>query len=170
MSKTALDVHVELERPEFMNKLVYTLGHQSLDTNVATPVFEKVLISNGEKSKLLSSWTVKTEIQGVFSSDGKFQGISKATARADLPLLLVFSFIIFCVCYTGACFGSFCTRRRLAQEKIMQHIRDRQIQNKLGKYEKVGTTRTNDGSDDNDDVEMAEIAKNNDTNLRLRVV
>lgn len=161
LSKTALDVHVELGRPGFMESLLDSMkDRSSYSTKLSpfTPVYD-----NREfivESKVLTSWTIKTELE-IFSKDAPLRIITKDGLSSSWQTLTTIAAVLFAVCYCGVSCGSCCTRVKMRKvEKALKKSKE-MIDNlkktnaaadskEKGKYMKV----TLDGDDEDNDLEL----------------
>ena len=137
LSKTALDVHLELGKAKFMPMVIQNMrdnGRESLGESVFAPLRDEG--ESVERSKVLTSWTIKSEISG---ENGTFPGFNKDTSNT--PLIIGASLLLFGVCYCGVFFGTFFTRRsfRIEQAKnaLIQKMHETRQNRDRGEYAQV---------------------------------
>jgi len=171
LSRTALHVHMELERSSFMKELIIelmesggTISNYDDDDDDSSwsdpfnPMYKTQ--SYQDNSKFLSSWTVKTEIGGGTFHDhsGDFptqRGFNKDYVmyymKTNAQILLVVFAALLCVCCAGTCCGRTCARRRYEAHaaSLMEKLASRADERRRGQYAKVG--EGDDGDSDGDD-------------------
>jgi hypothetical protein len=97
LSRVALDIHVELGQPTFIKHLLNSFASE-VKLFPGDPLFQRDNLRQTE-AKLLSSWTMKTEV-----SQGIFPDVDKDKKS---PIIMFFVLLLFLL---GVCIGSCCTR------------------------------------------------------------
>ena len=146
LSKTALDVHVELGKAKFMRMVIQNMrdddGRDFLGESVFAPLRDEG--ESVERSKVLTSWTIKSEVSGGFFNDGTFEGFNKGTGSNTL-LFIGASFLFFGICYCGVFFGTFFTKRsfRMEQAKnaLIKSIQEKRQHRDRGEYAQVDSNQ-----------------------------
>lgn len=162
LSKQALAIHLELGRDEFMYELLSNIRQEKGSVNMETSVFQPYTTDNDslQKSTVLTSWTIKSEV-GTFSiKDGHINGDTKTAVKENLSVFMVLGFMLFCVCYCGVCTGTCLTRRRYetlieAKQKLFEQMRQKKEDKERGNYSQLNVP--NGESDSNDVTELGVI-------------
>lgn len=149
LGKNALDIHVELERPKFMTELLSLLRQLNEVSKYASPfapIFRNMAFA--EDSKVLTSWTIKTEIDGgtlhehPISSLKGMNGTSIVQYITNGPFLILVVGLLFFVCCCGMCFGARCCAGRGHNNKqiaaLLDELERRKKEKSRGKYSQVG--------------------------------
>ena len=149
LGKNALDVHVELERPKFMTELLSLLRQLNEVSKYASPfapIFRDMAFA--EDSKVLTSWTIKTEIDGGALHEhpiSSLRGINSSNMMqyiANGPFMILVVALLFFVCCCGMCFGARCCASRGSNNKqiaaLLQELDRRKKEKDRGKYSHVG--------------------------------
>ena len=162
LSQTALDVHLEMGKDDFMRLLIQCIremGYDSLNDSVFESISDEG--DSVDKSTVLTSWTVKTEVGGLFQ-DGTFQGINQDTLKSNVPLTIAIFLFLFCICYCGVCCGTFCTRRRFKlMERIRENRREKRQAQERGNYSQVGVDQGDAAADGGLELGNAEDFQDN---------
>ena len=152
LSQTALDVHLELGKNDFMENIIMdirrNIGHDAviLHNSVFAPIGDEG--KSTDNSAVLTSWTVKTET-GIFN--GSFDVLDRDDLSANTLLVIALSLFLFAVCYFGVCCGTFCTRRRYrlmeAKNTLMKSAKERRAEKERGQYATIDGGVQMDGDD-----------------------
>lgn len=144
LSQTALDVHIEIGKGTFMPLVIQTIreqGRESLEDSVFASLVEEGTMS--DESTVVTSWTIKTEVSNLL--EDALSTVSSYTGKdikINMNMLIgvaILMIAMFCCC--GACFGSFCAKRRYqleqAKNAIVQRMEEKREEKERGEYAQV---------------------------------
>lgn len=145
LSHTALNVHLELEKSDFMAMVIANIrgfGREILGNSAFAPLRDEG--ESVDQSTILTSWTVKNEVSDFFQN-GTFQGFNKDTVTSHVALVAGVLLILLCVCYCGVCFGTHFTRRKFrleeAKNTILRRMQETRQDRVRGEYAQVGSNQ-----------------------------
>jgi hypothetical protein len=123
-----------------------------------------------EDSKVLTSWTIKTEIDGGTLHEhpiSSLKGINSSNMMQNITngpfMILVVALLLF-VCCCGMCFGARCCASRGSNNKqiaaLLEELDRRKKEKDRGKYSHVGMNGHDEYSDeDEDDYDISNSRK-----------
>ena len=152
LAKSALHVHMELERPSFMKELLLQMEENERKVGGGNFSYSSPFLplyrtqSYKDSSKFLSSWTIKTEIGGGIIHNhavANVRDIDKDTIlyyTSNAPLMAIILSIVLCLCSFGCCWGRSCARRRYEMHatSLMEKLAARSERKQRGRYSQVG--------------------------------
>jgi len=149
LSHTALNVHLEFEKAEFMATVIANIrefGRDFLGESVFAPLRDEG--ASVDQSTVLTSWTMKNEVSDFFQ-DGIFQGINKDTMKRHTPFVVGILLLLLGVCYCGVCVGTCCTRRKFrleeAKNTLIRRMQKTRQDREHGEYAQVHHDSNQDG-------------------------
>ncbi len=160
LSRNALHVHQEMERPNFMREVIEMIresaGHDALMNRGSVFVSVGDEGEGVDKSEVLSSWTIKTEVNSLF--DGGFEQFN---TKDNLGIEIAFFILLLFVCCCGSCFGSYCASRRYrlidAKNALLERAEQARKEKERGQYATVGGGGGGEIDDVNGEVELGNI-------------
>lgn len=174
LSRDALDVHLELGREQFLLDMILILARgyaqhaQHSHGTPFAPLFRDT--ENGEQSKVISSWTIKSEIDGGTLHDHPvpaLRGIKKGTFIAYLSnvpfMIVVLSLCLFVCCCGCSCGSRWAVRSRESKQlsHLLRIVEMRREEQEKGEYAQVGANCNgfSEGFDDSEDEQEMDFAQ-----------